>query len=92
MNQQTLATQNIPVPFNGPTPIQGFYFDFNLFSALRQTLRSRSQAMPITIMSRGDFIHMDTKWVLAALTGILVDTVWTYGATMVYTWGRPRRA
>ena len=29
---------------------------------------------------------MDTKWVLAALAGILVGTVWNYAVTMVYTW------
>src|SRR6267378_6583230 len=29
---------------------------------------------------------MDTKWVLAALAGILVGTVWNYALTMVYTW------
>lgn len=32
---------------------------------------------------------MDTKWVLAALGGILVGTVWNYAVTMVYTWRKP---
>ncbi len=29
---------------------------------------------------------MDTKWVLAALAGILVGSVWNYAVTSVYTW------
>ena len=32
---------------------------------------------------------LDTKWVLAALAGILVGTVWNYAVTMVYTWKKP---
>jgi dolichol-phosphate mannosyltransferase len=33
---------------------------------------------------------MDTKWLLAALAGILVGTVWNYAVTMVYTWQKPK--
>jgi dolichol-phosphate mannosyltransferase len=29
---------------------------------------------------------MDNKWLLAALAGILVGTVWNYAVTMLYTW------
>jgi dolichol-phosphate mannosyltransferase len=29
---------------------------------------------------------METKWVLAALAGVLVGTVWNYAVTSVYTW------
>jgi len=72
MNQQKLAMPNALFPFNGVTPTQGFpaqnfptqdfptqdfRFNFNVFSAMRQALRSRVQAMPITIMGRADFIH-----------------------------------
>lgn len=62
MDQQTLAMPNALFPFNGGTPTQGlpaqdFRFNFNVFSAMRQALRSRIQAMPITIMGREDFIH-----------------------------------
>jgi dolichol-phosphate mannosyltransferase len=35
---------------------------------------------------------MDTKWMLAALAGILVGTVWNYAVTMVYTWRKPIKA
>ena len=31
---------------------------------------------------------IDTQWVLAALSGILVGTVWNYAVTMVFTWNR----
>ncbi|MCI0557079.1 MAG: GtrA family protein, partial [Nitrososphaera sp.] len=34
---------------------------------------------------------MDTKWVLAALSGILVGAVWNYVVTMVYTWRTPQK-
>jgi len=33
---------------------------------------------------------MDTKWLLAALAGILVGTVWNYAVTTVYTWQQPK--
>ena len=29
---------------------------------------------------------IDTTWVLAALAGILVGTVWNYAVTSIYTW------
>lgn len=32
----------------------------------------------------------DTRWVLAAIAGILVGAVWNYAVTMVYTWKRPK--
>lgn len=67
MNQQTLPMPNGMFPFGGMTstqglhspylPAQDFRFNFNVFSAMRQALRSRGQAMPITIMGRADFIH-----------------------------------
>jgi dolichol-phosphate mannosyltransferase len=34
--------------------------------------------------------EMKTKWMLAALGGILVGAVWNYAVTMVYTWNKPR--
>lgn len=67
MNQQTLAMPNTPFSFNGvmsahgcfaqDVPAQDFRSNFNVFYAMRQALRSRGQAMPITIMGRADFIH-----------------------------------
>jgi dolichol-phosphate mannosyltransferase len=30
--------------------------------------------------------HMKTKWILAALAGIIVGAVWNYAVTQVYTW------
>lgn len=35
---------------------------------------------------------LDTRWVLAALSGIVVSAVWNYAVTMVYTWKRPRNS
>lgn len=32
------------------------------------------------------------QWVLAALVGILVGSVWNYAITLMYTWGKPKRA
>ena len=34
--------------------------------------------------------NMNTKWVMAALAGIIVAAVWNYAVTMVYTWKQPR--
>lgn len=33
---------------------------------------------------------LETRWVLAAIAGILVGAVWNYAVTMVYTWKKPR--
>jgi dolichol-phosphate mannosyltransferase len=33
---------------------------------------------------------LNTKWVLAAICGIVVGAVWNYAVTMVYTWKKPR--
>jgi len=33
---------------------------------------------------------LDTRWVLAAIAGILVGAVWNYAVTMVYTWKKPK--
>jgi len=70
MNQQTLALPRILFPLHGvpPTPgfqaqglpAQDFRLNFNMFSAMRQALRVRGPAMPITIMGRADFIHYIT--------------------------------
>jgi dolichol-phosphate mannosyltransferase len=35
---------------------------------------------------------LDTRWVLAAIAGILVGAVWNYAVTMVYTWKKPKTA
>jgi len=32
---------------------------------------------------------LDTRWVLAAVAGIIVSAVWNYAVTMVYTWKNP---
>lgn len=32
------------------------------------------------------------QWVLAAIAGILVGSVWNYAVTLMYTWGKPKRA
>jgi hypothetical protein len=60
MNQPTLAMTAM-FPIYGEMPTQDFRFNFNVFSAMRQVLRSRAQAMPVTIpitvMGRADFIH-----------------------------------
>ena len=32
------------------------------------------------------------QWVLAAVAGILVGSVWNYAITFVYTWNKPKRA
>jgi dolichol-phosphate mannosyltransferase len=32
------------------------------------------------------------QWVVAAIAGILVGSVWNYAVTFVYTWNKPRRA
>jgi hypothetical protein len=56
MNQQTLELPSMASIFGGETT-QDFRFNFNVFSALRQTLRARSKSMPVTIMTRADFIH-----------------------------------
>ncbi len=32
----------------------------------------------------------DTRWVLAAVAGILVGAVWNYAVTQLYTWGKKR--
>lgn len=72
MNQQTLTMPNDQFPLNGVPvprglhahdfsqqdfPQQDFRFNFNVFSTMRQALRSRVPPMPITIMGRADFIH-----------------------------------
>lgn len=68
MNQQILAMPNMLFPsFFGVTssrdipaqgfPAQDFRSSFNVFSAMRQALRNRGHAMPITVMGRADFIH-----------------------------------
>jgi dolichol-phosphate mannosyltransferase len=31
-----------------------------------------------------------TQWILAALAGVLVGSVWNYGVTQIYTWGKAR--
>jgi hypothetical protein len=56
MDQQILALPTLTFPLNGEVT-RDFRFNFNVFSSLRQTLRSRSKTMPVTIMSRADFIH-----------------------------------
>ncbi|WP_326536367.1 glycosyltransferase family 2 protein [Pseudorhodoferax sp.] len=33
----------------------------------------------------------DTRWVLAAIAGILIGAVWNYAVTQLYTWGKKRR-
>ena len=33
---------------------------------------------------------LNSKWVLAAICGIIVGAVWNYAVTMVYTWKKPR--
>ncbi|HMC13186.1 MAG TPA: hypothetical protein VKG67_02435 [Gallionellaceae bacterium] len=60
MNQQTLAMPNDHFPLNGVPSTQGFpahdfRFNFNVFAAMRQALRSRGQAIPV--MGRADFMH-----------------------------------
>ena len=35
---------------------------------------------------------LDSRWVLAAVAGILVGAVWNYAVTMVYTWRKPKEA
>jgi dolichol-phosphate mannosyltransferase len=32
----------------------------------------------------------DTRWVLAAVAGILVGAVWNYAVTQLYTWGKKK--
>jgi hypothetical protein len=56
MNQQSLALPAAAFP-PGSDMAQDFRFNFNVFSALRQTLRVRSKSMPVTIMTRADFMH-----------------------------------
>lgn len=56
MDQQILALPAFAPPFSGEMA-RDFRFNFNVFSSLRQALHSRSKSMPVTIMSRGDFIH-----------------------------------
>lgn len=36
--------------------------------------------------------HQSGHWLVSALAGVLVGTVWNYAATMVYTWKKPRTA
>jgi dolichol-phosphate mannosyltransferase len=33
----------------------------------------------------------ESKWVIAAVAGILTGAVWNYAVTKMYTWGSPRR-
>ena len=33
--------------------------------------------------------QMKTKWIIAALAGIIVGAVWNYSVTLVYTWKKP---
>ena len=33
--------------------------------------------------------QIKTKWILAALSGIIVGAVWNYSVTLVYTWKKP---
>jgi len=61
MNTQTIAMPSVLFPLNGAVSprhfAEDFRFNFNLFSTMRQALRSRVQEMSITIMGRADFIH-----------------------------------
>lgn len=66
MNLQTLAMPVVLMPFGSQQFEQGmasqglahdFRFNFGLFSAMRQAMQSRRAAMPVTVMSRADFIH-----------------------------------
>lgn len=34
----------------------------------------------------------DTRWALAAISGIIVGAVWNYAVTMVYTWRKPKES
>jgi len=62
MNQQTLAGSETIFSFVDANSQKGllaqdFRFSFHVFSAMRQALRSRTQATPITVLGRADFIH-----------------------------------
>jgi len=60
LTQQELAMPNTLFLFSEATQApcaQDFKLNFRLFAAMRQVLRRRSHAIPVTIMTRADFIH-----------------------------------
>lgn len=57
MSEMTLTLSDIPFPFHFDGEPANFRLNFALFAALRQSLRSHSHAVPVTIMTRADFIH-----------------------------------
>ncbi len=56
MSEYALAFPGIPFPFH-TEPAGSFRMHFNVFAALRQSLHPGSHAVPITIMTRADFLH-----------------------------------